>query len=135
MIRRHLVPALGICLLLLAGCGDDATGPTTPVDVTGTWNASGTDGNGAVFTLILTLTQSGTTVSGTGQIVNVITGTISGSVTGNTLTFQYSFPATSCAGTLNGTATASCNQLDGTFSGTTQCMGTVRASFRGLRRT
>jgi hypothetical protein len=81
---------------------------------------------------VLTLSQSGTTVTGSGQIIGVVTGTISGTVTGNKLAFQYTLPQ-SCAGTLSGNATLSGAQLNGSFSGTSQCMGTVSASFQGVK--
>src|SRR5688572_7156125 len=76
MLKRHVARACCLGLLILAGCGDDSAGPTTPVDVSGKWNSSGTDANGSGFTFILTLTQTGTIVTGTGQILNVATGTI-----------------------------------------------------------
>ena len=133
MLKRHIARACCLGLIILAGCGDDTTEPSAPVDVTGKWNSTGTDANGSGFTFILTLTQSGTTVTGTGQILNVATGTISGTVSGNKLTFQFTLPA-SCTGTLNGTATLSGSQLNGSFGGTTQCMGTVQASFLGVRQ-
>ena len=132
MLKRHIARATLLGLIILAGCGDDTTGPTTPVDVTGTWNSAGTDANGSGFTFILTIMQSGATVTGTGRIINVITGTISGSVRGNMLTFEFAMPS-NCAGSLNGTATLSGNQLSGSISGTTQCMGTVSATFLGVK--
>ena len=134
MLRRHVFRACCVGLIALAGCGDDPAEPTTPADLTGTWNSSGTDANGNGFTLTLTLTQTGNAVTGTGQILNVTTGAINGTVSGNKLTFQFTFSPTACPGTLNGTATVSGNQLNGSFGGTTQCMGTVQASFQGLRR-
>src|SRR5690349_20978689 len=91
MLKRHIKSACILGALTLAGCGDDTTGPTTLADLTGTWNSSGTDANGSGFTLTLTLTQAGTTVTGTGQIINVIAGTINGTVSGNKLTFQFTF--------------------------------------------
>jgi hypothetical protein len=131
MLHR-IARACVLGLIILAGCGDDTTGPATPVDVTGSWTAAGTDANGSGFTLILTLEQSGTTVTGTARIINVITGTITGSVSGNKLTFQFTMPS-NCSGALSGTATASGGQLNGSFGGTTACMGTVSASFQGVR--
>lgn len=132
MSKRNLRRACAAGLLLLAACGDDAAGPTTPVDVTGTWNAAG-DASGYAFTLILTLTQTGTSVTGTGQILNIVSGTITGTVTGNKLNFQLTLPAL-CAGTFTGTATQSGRRLDGSFSGSAQCLGSVQATFQGLKQ-
>jgi hypothetical protein len=64
--------ALFACLLAVsvAGCAKDSTGPNTALTVTGTWNATAvgsfTPGGSAVISL--TLTQTGSTVTGTGTI-------------------------------------------------------------------
>ncbi len=64
--------------------------PSGTVDVSGTWNGTSTDGD----SLTLTLSQSGTSVSGTIRIVDAQTPLIgvsplSGSVNGNVFTFSF----------------------------------------------
>jgi len=71
---------------VIAGCngdGDD-NGSRGPADITGTWTGTGPDGSGAIFDLILYLTQSGSEITGTYQATemyetwtNVLAGTYS----------------------------------------------------------
>lgn len=97
MSSRPLGALLGVALTVAAiGCGGGSSSPTTPSSstalFTGTW--SGTFGTGAGVPMTLTLTQSGSSVSGQAVITcagcgdgrSNVSGTVSGSIATVTLT-------------------------------------------------
>ena len=60
------------------------------------------------------------------------TGTVSGSVTGNSITFSLSVPQggadgsfTSCSATVSGQGTVSGSSLSGSYTGSNSCSGSV----------
>lgn len=129
-LRRYVAFA---ALLTAAACGDDSTGPSTPVDLTGTWSSNGTLSTGQAFTFIMVLSQTDAAVSGTGQAVNLASGSITGAVSGKKLTFQFSITQP-CASTFSGTATVNGRNISGTLSGTSSCLGAVQSTFSGLKQ-
>lgn len=125
--------------LAMAGCGDDGDSPTIPdsVDLTGRFVAAveGT-ASGAPFTDVVTvsLRQSQTGVTGTFLSEAATGGSVTGTISGGTFTFNLAltFP---CQGTYIGSARVeqSGDRLVGSYSGTTPCSGTVDASFTATR--
>jgi hypothetical protein len=113
--------------LLLAGCGT-----TAPSTVAGTWAGTLTDVGVGAGTLQFVLTQSGSTLNGTYTskfaIASVsLTGTISGTLNGSTVTAlltptnpaacQQNITATVSGSSMNGTYTLACSSPEGgTFS-------------------
>jgi hypothetical protein len=124
-------------LILLAfgivGCGGGGGGSSTPatppsVDITGTWRGSVTETAFGTSTQSLNAVQTGASVTGTYSSING-TGSTTGSVSGNTLSFTIS--PTGCTGTLSGTGTVTTSATTGqqnmaiSFSGTYVCSGTT----------
>ena len=142
-IAQLVVGLLFICFAI--GCGggggDGGVGALPPtVDVTGTWDAmmTATGGTsvpvGSQWIVVLTVIQSGSTVSGTFSSSNGGSGQVSGSVSGD----DFSFTANQgppCVGTFNGfgMVNATGNQVNGTYSGA-ECNGTLQSSFTGSKR-
>jgi hypothetical protein len=120
-----------LVLILSTGLGacaksDSSTGPLA---VSGTYRGPSADvtGNGL---LTLTLSQSGSAVSGTAIAattsgVTTLTGAVTGTLSGTTLTFTITFVTTDvppCTLTISGTATnVTSAELSGTYSGTSTC--------------
>jgi hypothetical protein len=129
--RRRLLhmPTVGLlALLVTSGC---APNPAAPTSVTGTWVGTVSSNLLGTFASQLTLTQSGSSISGffTSTIPGQTTsgsGALTGSVQGSNITLQL--PTGTCirawTGTLSGTtmsgsfvATGTCGNPDsGTFS-------------------
>lgn len=136
-MRRRVVPlaaALIFAVVSTAACGgDDSAGPSSPSDVTGTWNASGTSA-GSAFAITFTLTQTGTTVTGTGQVISGPGGPITGTVSGNRFNFQFTVQPP-CAGSFTGTATVANTQrqMTGSIQGT-DCLGPRTATFTAQKQ-
>jgi hypothetical protein len=124
--------ALGAALCAFVACGDDSSGPSTPVDMTGTWTSNGTLSTGEAFILSMVLTSAETNVTGSGQVIGIANGSITGTTDGNKFTFQFALTQP-CVATLSGTETVSGRSINGTLGGTSQCLGTVQASFSGAR--
>lgn len=85
--------ALVVCLLAVAACSSSSIAPATNVTVDGTWTANLVVGSSSVV-MSLTLSQKGTTVTGTGTVNNptdpppaimTVTGTLVGSTAALTL--------------------------------------------------
>src|SRR5438309_853305 len=117
-------------LLLTSSCGPVGAPSMAVVDVTGTWFANTCPGSpnraGCVFRL--TLTQSGSMVSGTWGTTQT-GGTFNGSVTGSQLTLNFTndqtipcplvtFVASISTAQMSGTLTTTCS--DGLFTATRQ---------------
>lgn len=104
----------------LAGCGGNPNGPT-PISLTGTWTGtirSSVVAN-AFANIALTLTQSGSSISGTfactaGNMSCVSpSGTVSGTVSGSSVTGRVTFQGGSCQ-TFSGTVSG--NSMSGSYS-------------------
>ena len=137
-ILRYGVAAISaLCgVLTLASCG--ALGE--PSGVTGTWDAiltitGGTQSPiGSEGSAVFTLSQSGSTVTGTFITGGAADGELFGTADGNT----YSFTITQsqpCIGNFSATATLSglTGLLQGSYSGSS-CAGSLEASFVAVRR-
>ncbi len=129
----HLRHAI-LLVLLLSGCGGDASAPESPANFAGNWVANGSSPGGGTFVFRLALVQSGSAVSGTGTVLDGPHGPVSGTVQGNKWTFQL-VPEGQCVGSFSGSATinASGTAINGTMSGSSQCTGTVTGTFIGAR--
>jgi hypothetical protein len=100
--------------LLLTGCG-----ATAPSSVAGTWTGSLVDALAGPATLQYTLSQSGSTLSGTWSskfpaAANPVTGTLTGTLSGSTVTLILAIDNSSCQESV--TATASGSTMTGTYS-------------------
>jgi hypothetical protein len=100
--------------------------------MTGTWSSNGTLTAGQSFIFTMTLTSADANVTGTGQVVGLASGTITGTVAGNKLTFQFAITQP-CTATFSGTATVSGRNISGNIGGTASCLGTVAATFSGAK--
>jgi hypothetical protein len=116
---------LPILALLCAGCHSSTTAPSAP-SLTGTWVGTTNDVLVGTADFSASITQSGSTLSGTytsGAVqsndLNGKTGTLTGSVAGSTVTIMFSPTApvpngVSCP--FSATVTVSGNQMTGTFT-------------------
>ena len=138
---KYAIAGLMIFGALLSGCGgDDDDGMTGDVNVTGTWDAvmtvtGGTQAPaGMQFTAVLTLAQSGSSVTGTFRTEGGLSGQVSGSVSGQFLSFTLSqgYP---CSGTFRGSGTVNDlgTRFPGSYSGS-DCHGTLEASVVATKR-
>ena len=122
-------------LLSLVSC-DSALAPTTSsVDLTGTFSGVGSDSLSELgYEMTWNLTQSGQRVDGSLLFISLsglisATGTVSGALDGDTLTFEVVIPVggspqkPSCSSTATGTATVSNTVIKATYSGTNTCDG------------
>jgi hypothetical protein len=116
---------------MVTSCGDDSSGPSTPA-VAGTWDLSVSAGSTVVGATLI-LTQSGTTVTTTGQSgAAQLTG--SGTISGRSLSLEID-EAPPCFGklSLRATVNAAGTSMSGTFSGV-DCRGTISgAPFSGTK--
>lgn len=135
-MRKLTVALLFVSLGLLAACGGGGGGGgSTSRNISGTYTAalSGTIA-GVPFsdTATFTISQSGSTISGTWIVPGTADGSISGVVAGNDLTFSLS-QINPCAGTFSGRATITSDKaFAGNYAGT-ECRGSVSASFSATR--
>jgi len=137
-----LLTMLTAGLLTSAGCSSSSSSsmptqatPTVTVDLTGTWGET-------VGTLVMRLQQNGTTVTGTSSFSDRnsvfgtydASGTVTGTISGSTLTMDETYTVvptsptapTGCIETVRSTWTIeSSSKLDGPFSQTDTCSGTV----------
>lgn len=128
--HRSLATAAAVALLVVA-CGKDSTGPSTPVDVTGQWSALGSVSVGGSIGFTLTLTQSGTSTTGTAfvQDGNHLL-TVTGTVSGDKWTFQMTEPSP-CTGSFSGSATVK-TSMQGLFGGS-DCLGAFTITFNASK--
>ena len=104
--------ALMVCLVAsVSACGGNTLAPTgvsggTAMNIGGTWNGTIGSSNNATEQLRMTLTQSGSDVSGSWNSTSVSwTGEISGAVKGSSFEGQLKFSGTAAGGTVcTGTA-------------------------------
>jgi len=106
---RLIVALLVGATIALTGCEDDGGGSSPTVDVTGIWRGITL---GASHSATLTLSQSGSSVSGTFVRNDGLSGTVPGSVSGNTFVGTASYSA----GTVTFDATVSQNTMSGSYS-------------------
>jgi pimeloyl-ACP methyl ester carboxylesterase len=110
-----------------------AAGTTSALNVTGNWTVSDT---GAAGSGTMTLTQSGTSITGTAQMpsmagANVTTNRVTGSVSGTTVTLAHALTltipgaSTTCTGTTNYVLQATNTRMTGPSSGTARCTHTI----------
>jgi len=127
------------------GGGSSSAPPTAPtptnnVNIAGSWTGSAYDaaGNasgsgvmtwqitqsGASFSGQVTMTDSGTSVTGRG--------TVSGTVSGSSITFSINVPAggfdspfASCTANVTGSAVAADTSINGNYTGSNSCSGAI----------
>ncbi len=124
------------------------TTPTTPTTVSfaGTWVGTATDSSGSMMgsglgnsaTMTMVVAQNGNQVTGTMSFAGLMMTpsqampTMSGTVSGTTMTFTMTMPATSmptpfnaCSASANGTMTLNTagTSMTGTYSGSSSCIG------------
>lgn len=128
-----------LACVLVAGCGGNGspTSPSVASSVSGTWRGTATS---SVFSgnvnISATLTQNGADVTGTyacspGSIQCIqASGTIRGTMSGNSLTAQLIYPDNSSCGAFNGTLSGS--TLSGSYACTTR-LGEDRGSWQMSR--
>ena len=128
-------------LLMAAACGDKATEtptsptpPAGPVSLAGTYAGTVSDASGP-GRLTWQLTQSNAAVSGTFTAVDDVSGvtangSVSGTVSGATLTFRMAAapgslpsPFAACSLELDGTAQVATTSIEGSYSGRNSCTG------------
>ena len=132
MITRLMLGVLALATFFVAGCNEGS--PGEDANFAGSWGVRGTVTggqqlpSGTEFHFAMSLSQSGTDVSGSFHTNSIGTG-VSGSVSGRAMTFTFS-QAVSCLGVFNGVATVDSSgwALDGRYSGS-DCNGTLQASF------
>jgi len=129
----------------LSGCQSSLSTPAAPgattIDVSGRWSGTGSDSFSPEL-VTWVLSQAGNAVSGTAELkaVNpsdgtcgschkVKTGTLTGTVSGSTLTVSMKFPAGGdvpapiCVAELSATANVADRRMTATYTGTDTCEG------------
>ncbi len=137
---------LGLFAAACGGSSNSPAAPGSPMSVTGTWSGTPTDsttaalgtggmmGQAGMGTLTWQLTQSGSNVTGTmsfsGMSSSMMRGTISGTMSGQDMTFTMDMPAGSmmsgtCSAHSSGTAHMDgvAMTMTGSYSGTNSCAG------------
>lgn len=107
--------------------------PQNTANVTGTWVTTLTIAGLGQVSASITMIQSGTSVTGTGAITGYGLGSLTGSVSGQNLSFTiHEFEP--CPGTFTGGATISGNNSQATGSGSgADCAGTFTASISATK--
>ena len=137
-----LLSAATAAVVTASGCGGGQSTPMTPTGSTsvmaGVWSGTATDSSGS-GQMFWTLTQSGTSFSGSHRLVDgsagvTGTGTVTGMVSDGTITFSLSVPAggfdgpfTNCSATMTGQGSVSGPTLNGRYTGSNSCAGTFDA--------
>ena len=140
----RLIPLLG---LFAAACGSNANAPTSPSSsssLTGTWAGTATDsstsalggggmmGQAGMGTMTWQLTENGSSVTGTmsfsGMPSTMMKGTLSGTMSGQDMTFTMNMPSGSmmsgsCIAQATGTMHFNGSTMTGTYSGMNSCDG------------
>jgi hypothetical protein len=91
------------------------------ISTSGTWSGAIVANDGGSPALTFTLTQSGSTVSGSTRLVDgadVATGSISGTASASSFSYTYNYTQLGCLKTFSGFATVSATTMTGTFTET-----------------
>jgi|SRR5215471_6461846 len=144
--RGRISAAAVLLFTAIFACGGgmpSSTAPTQVLDVAGGWSGTSADSQGATA-IDWMLTQTGKTVTGTvrtnapdpfdgscNSCHRNKSGTVSGAITGTTLTLTMQFaagvdgdPTPICSATMTGTATLNGSaQLGGAYTGSDTCEG------------
>jgi hypothetical protein len=106
------------------------------VNLGGAWSGTAKDSSGP-GRMTWQLSQSGSAISGTMTMSDDVTqvtgqGTLSGTLSGNTLQFSIAIPAggftgsdSACSLSVSGSASATASAISGTFAGSNTCGGSV----------
>lgn len=147
---KRLMAATALLSLLAFGCGGSSSSPTTPgstTSVTGTWAGTASDsttaglgsggmmGQAGMGTMTWQLTETGSAVTGSmsfaGMPSSMIRGTMSGTISGQDMTFTMDMPTGSmmsgaCSAHAVGTmhVDGTTMTMTGTYTGTNSCAGT-----------
>jgi hypothetical protein len=128
---RRVIVSVAVGLGLLgAGCGSG-------VDLTGRWAGHTVDNAGGVGTLSWNVTQSGDTFAGTMRLADSFDGTVTGTISGNRITYAMAVTVAPCTLSATGTGTASDTEIKGDYTAATNrgCpLGTVSAGQMLLTR-
>ena len=119
-MRRRVAIAVGLMLFTACGGGSTSPSPTPALNLAGTWTGSWqfvTSGATIVETVTATLTQTGSTVSGTWTSESGATGQISNlaaqaSVSGSLTISQPTLTGPTCTTTTSVSGTASASAID-----------------------
>ena len=146
----------GVLATWLVACGSSSL-PTAPTSVasafqSGTWSGTGSDSFSPEL-VTWAITQSGTTLSGAAQLRavdpldgscgschKVKNGTLTGTISGNTLTLSLEFPpggdvpAPICEAKLNAVGTVIDRRITATYTGTDTCEGVYSNGVMELTR-
>jgi hypothetical protein len=127
---RHVFVTFLVCLGATACGSSSPVSPSTATTVSGTWTGSSHDTSGQE-TISWTVSQAGNTLSGTVGMSDTTrsmmgSGTMTGTVSGNTVTFRMTVPTggfngfmSSCSMMVDGQATMSSDghTMTGSYSG------------------
>lgn len=130
---KRLAMLLVTCFFLGAcgggGGGSSSTPAAAPsVDVTGIWTGTLTSSVSGTVTATLKVTQTGASVTGNYISSNGAFGNVSGTVSGNTLSFKITPSQAGCTGDLSGSGVATTPSsgqptMSFNYSGSTSCGG------------
>jgi len=131
-IRRAMIA--GVLLACLAGVIANGTpGASAEVNISGNWNLTFFSGVAQVNSCSLAITQSGSSLSGTGSCASGGSLSLTGAI--DTVTGSFSWTGSlggTCAVTASGTATADGNSASGTWTLGSPC-SPPSGTFTGLR--
>lgn len=118
-----------IYCFLLINCGGGGGGGTTSssdsnyVIVTGEWGGTYSSNLTSTHAIVLNIQNNSPIVTGTFSTGTNISGTVNGSVSGNTISFTLTSTTPSCLGSYSGTGTINNDTITFNFTGT-DCVGT-----------
>jgi hypothetical protein len=129
---------VGLALTAAACKSGSSSAPSGPAvtGLTGAWSGTAADSSGPGL-MTWQITQSGDAVSGTFTMIDSATtlngrGSVNGTVSGSTLRFilrvaagGFDAPHAACTLEVNGEARVSDTEINGTYSGSNSCAGTI----------
>lgn len=129
---KRLILAGGLVALFATACGSGSPpGPSSlqTLNLSGRWSGTMSDSSGGPGPVSLVLSQNGNGITGT-FTADGFGGTVTGTLTGTTLTLAAVVPRggvvgePNCSMTANGTAAGVTDTaINGTYSGTNSCSG------------